>query len=147
MFQHILVPVDGSTLAQNALAHAIALAEAVGARISAFHVVTEFSGERAVDRPELAAAAGEAYRERAIAEAESILSYANRRARAHDVEVDARYVFSLDPHRAIVEEAERAGCDLIVMASHGRRGLQALLLGSETQKVLTHCRIPVLVVR
>jgi nucleotide-binding universal stress UspA family protein len=56
-------------------------------------------------------------------------------------------VLASDPSRVIVDETERRGCDLIVMASHGRRGLEALLLGSETQKVLTHCKVPVLVVR
>lgn len=147
MFKHILVPVDGGAICERAIAQAIGLAESLGSRLSFFHVVTEFSGEQAEDNQELAAAAGEAYRARAIAEAESLLSFAKRRSRAHDIEADARYVFGSDPWRAIIEEVDRAECDLVVMASHGRRGLQALLLGSETQKLLTHSKVPVLVVR
>jgi nucleotide-binding universal stress UspA family protein len=63
------------------------------------------------------------------------------------VPIETRYVLAADPYKAIVDTAERNGSDLIVMASHGRRGLESLLIGSETQKVLTHCRVPVLVVR
>jgi nucleotide-binding universal stress UspA family protein len=147
MFKHLLVPTDGSRLSEAALAQAIDLAKSLGARISVLHVVTNFMPDPAMDVPMLAATAGEAFQQRAIAEAESILGSAVRRARAHDVEVRTHYVFSGEPYRAIVDEAQSSQCDLIVMASHGRRGLEALLLGSETQKVLTHCQVPVLVVR
>jgi len=61
--------------------------------------------------------------------------------------MEGYFVFARNPYEAIIEEARARHCELIVMASHGRRGLEALLLGSETQKVLTHCQIPVLVVR
>lgn len=147
MFKHILIPTDGTRLSESALAHGIELSKALGSRLSVLHVVTDFVGDQAIDIPMAAVTAREAYQQRAIAEAQSILGNADRRARAHGVEAQTHFVFSTDPFRAIVDEAERSLCDLIVMASHGRRGLEALLLGSETQKVLTHCRVPVLVVR
>lgn len=147
MFKHILIPVDGTRLSESALAHGIELSKALGSRLSVLHVVTDFVGDQAIDIPMAAVTAREAYQQRAIAEAQSILGSADRRARAHGVEAHTHFVFSTDPFRAIVDEVERGECDLIVMASHGRRGLEALLLGSETQKVLTHCRVPVLVVR
>ena len=147
MYQHILIPTDGSRLSESALAQGIELCKALGARLSVLHVVTDFVGDQAVDIPMAAVTAQEAYQQRAIAEAQSILGSAERHARAHGIEARTHYVFSTDPFRAIVDEAERSACDLIVMASHGRRGLEALLLGSETQKVLTHCSVPVLVVR
>lgn len=147
MFNHILIPTDGTHLSEAALVHAINLAKVLGSRLNVLHVVTDFVGDQAIDIPMMAVTAREAFQQRAIAEAESILGSAERRARAQGVEARSHYVFSADPYQAIVDEAERAQCELIVMASHGRRGLEALLLGSETQKVLTHCQIPVLVVR
>jgi nucleotide-binding universal stress UspA family protein len=147
MYTHILVPHDGTRLSEGALVHALKLAGAIGARVSVLHVITDFVGEAVAAVPMLSSAAGEAYQQRAIADAEAILAGALRTGRAHDVPTETRYVLAADPHKAIVDVAERSGADLIVMASHGRRGLESLLIGSETQKVLTHCRVPVLVVR
>lgn len=147
MFAHILVPNDGSRLSENALTQAVSLAKVLDARISVLHVITDFLGDPVGEVPMLASTARDAYQQRAIGEAEAILSSSARLGAAHDVPTATHYVLAPDPFRAIVEEADRLQCDLIVMASHGRRGLEALLLGSETQKVLTHCRIPVLVVR
>lgn len=147
MYQHILVPTDGTRLSELALNAAIALAAKLGSRLHVLHVVTEYAGDARGVLPELASSAREAFQQRAVAEAESILKGAERIARAHHVAVDGAYVFADDPYRVIVDRAEAQACDLIVMASHGRRGLQAMLLGSETQKVLTHSRVPVLVVR
>jgi nucleotide-binding universal stress UspA family protein len=76
-----------------------------------------------------------------------ILADAKATAAQEGVEIEAEVVKQDLPHRAIVEAAQRRGCDLIVMASHGRRGLSSLLLGSETQRVLLHASVPVLVVR
>mgnify|MGYP003339155330 CR=1 FL=1 len=83
----------------------------------------------------------------ALAGASAISCQPKRRLRAAGVPCESILETSSSPYRAIVETAEACGCDLIVMASHGRRGLSAMLLGSETQKLLTHTKIPVLVVR
>jgi nucleotide-binding universal stress UspA family protein len=147
MYAHILVPHDGTRLSESALAHAVKLAKSVAARISVLHVVTDFVGDASLEVPLLASTAREAFQQRSIGEAEAILASAARMGAAQDVAISGHFLFAADPYKAIVDEAERRGCDLIVMASHGRRGLESLLIGSETQKVLTHCRIPVLVVR
>ena len=147
MFTHILVPHDGSQLSEAALTHAVKLAKALSARISVLHVITDFTGDPANAVPLMATTAREAFQQRAIGEAEAILARAKRLGTAHDVSIDADYLPGTDPFRSIIEEVERRNCDLVVMASHGRSGWSAILLGSETQKVLTHCRTPVLVVR
>jgi len=147
MYTHILVPHDGSSASDRALAHAAGLANCSAARVSVLHAILDFAGDSNLAVPELAEAAHEAYRQRAIAEAEGVLARAAELARELRSRVSTHYLFASEPWRAVIEEAERLGCDLIVMASHGRRGLHALLLGSETLKVLTHCRVPVLVVR
>lgn len=147
MFNHILIPTDGTHLSEAALVHAINLAKVLGSRLNVLHVVTDFVGDASMEVPLLATTAREAFQQRSIGEAEAVLSGARRIGAAHDVAVGGHFVFAPDPYKAIIDEAERRGCDLIVMASHGRRGLESLLIGSETQKVLTHCRIPVLVVR
>ena len=146
MYTHLLVPTDGTRLSEAAVRQAIELARVLSARLSVLHVITallEDGGEAGA----LSDIAREAIEQRALAEADAILAGAARMARARGVEVETQSIYSRDPARTIVEEAARRHCDLIVMASHGRRGLESLLLGSETQKVLTHCRIPVLVVR
>lgn len=147
MYTHLLVPHDGSAASDAALGHALELAASLRARVSVLHVITEFAGDGAFELPELAEAAREAYQQRAIAEAEQILARARVEAERRGLPASAHFLLAPDPYRAIVDEVQRLGCDLIVMSSHGRRGLDALLLGSETQKVLTHCRTPVLVVR
>jgi nucleotide-binding universal stress UspA family protein len=147
MYAHILVPHDGTRLSEAALVHAVRLARTLAARVTVLHVITDFVGDPVGQMPTLSSSAAEAYQQRAIAEAEAILAGAVRTGNAHDVATATQYVFAADPHKAIVDAAGQHGIDLIVMASHGRRGLESLLIGSETQKVLTHCRIPVLVVR
>lgn len=147
MYTHILVPHDGTRLSEAALVHALKLAKTLSARVRVLHVITDFVGDAVVAVPMLSTAAGEAYQQRAVAEADAVLAAAARTGRAHDVETETQFVFAVDPFKAIVDAAEMHGIDLIVMASHGRRGLESLLIGSETQKVLTHCRTPVLVVR
>ncbi len=148
MYKRILVPTDGSKLSSKAVKHALQLAKSVGAKMTALHVC-------AVYRPMLddgfAVTPLSAYKKRF--EAESIkrsnllLAAVKSGARAAGVECDDVTVISDFPYDAIIKQAKKAKCDLIVMASHGRRGLQSLLLGSETSKVLTHSTIPVLVVR
>ena len=104
-----------------------------------FHVVT--------DRKVMPNDAGEELASDYRALADRFLSVVEEAANAAGVACDTDLATSDDPHKAIIEVAEKKGCDLIVMASHGRKGLQGLTLGSETQKVLTHSKIPVLVYR
>ncbi len=148
--RHLLVPSDGSELSDAAVQHAVALAAALGARLTFFHAQENFYG-----RPDMAIFGeglavdpklGEQFTRVSAAWAEQLLARARAAATAAGLESDA--VTSVDPvvHEAILRVAEERGCDLIVMASHGRRGLAGLLLGSETQRVLTHAPIPVLVV-
>ena len=143
MYTHILVPTDGSDLSRKAIRHGIALAKAVDAKVTAvtvsmpFHV---FSVEPAVvtDTPET-------YQKRMAMVAAKYLGEVL--AAAAGVSCETVHVEHEHPYQAIIDTAHKRGCDLIVMASHGRRGVSAIVLGSETVKVLTHSTIPVLVYR
>ncbi len=149
MFKHILLPTDGSELSNKAVKQAIAVAKVHGARITAmnvvgephFHVITK--GLTIPDLPRLERQLEEAR----TARAEEMLEAVRRSASEAGVECDAVAPVSNVPYKAILKQAEESGCDVIIMASHGRKGLDALLLGSETVKVLTHSAIPVLVCR
>lgn len=147
MFKNILVPTDGSELSESTVARAISFAKDAGARVTFFYAQPDFPmpiyGEGALIDP----TTPEQFSRAALAEAERILSKAKETATAADVASSSDTVVSEVPYEAIIESAERNGCDLIFMASHGRRGLSGFLLGSETQKVLTHSKIPVLVYR
>lgn len=147
MFKHILVPTDGSPLSQEAVKRAIAFAAEAGARITFFYAKPEypvaFYGEGALIDP----TTPEKFAEMAEQQAQTVLSACAQLAAAAQVPSTLKTETSDIPYEAIITAAESAGCDLIFMASHGRRGISGLLLGSETQKVLTHSRIPVLVYR
>lgn len=147
MFKHILVPTDGSALSESTVARAVSFAREAGARIRFFYAQPDFPmpiyGEGALIDP----STPEQFSRAAAAEAENILARAVDAAKAGGVDATGDTVVSEVPYEAIIEAAERAECDLIFMASHGRRGLSGFLLGSETQKVLTHSKIPVLVYR
>jgi nucleotide-binding universal stress UspA family protein len=148
MFSHVLVPTDGSDLSAKAITHAVELAASLKARLTAFHaypeyhpvVLYEYVGpiDAMSRRDYLLAAKGTADR---------YLASVMDAARAAGLDPDSVSVASDHPHEAIIKTAKKKKCDLIVMASHGRRGVSGLLLGSVTQKVLTHSSIPVLVVR
>ena len=145
MYHHILIPTDGSLLSAEAIRHGVELAKDTNADIT-FLTVTEpfhvFSLE--VDQVEDTPAQ---YRTHAKERAQRALGEAVATARAAEVSCEAVHVEDDQPYRAIIRTAQEKGCDLIAMASHGRRGLSALVLGSETLKVLTHSAIPVLVYR
>ncbi|MBS0355862.1 MAG: universal stress protein [Proteobacteria bacterium] len=147
MFKNILVPTDGSELSDSTVARAISFAKEAGARLTFFYAQPDFPmpiyGEGALIDP----TTPEQFSRAAAAEAEAILSRARARAEDAGVESSGDTLVSEIPYEAIIEATERNGCDLIFMASHGRRGLSGLLLGSETQKVLTHSKVPVLVYR
>mgnify|MGYP001766735103 CR=1 FL=1 len=147
MFKHILVPTDGSQLSFETVKRAVAFAKEAGARITFFFAKPDypvaFYGEGALIDP----TTPEKFAEMADRQAEEILASASAVAREDGVVSATVDSVSDLPYQAIIDAASNAGCDLIFMASHGRRGFSGLLLGSETQKVLTHSTIPVLVYR
>jgi nucleotide-binding universal stress UspA family protein len=145
MHRHILIPTDGSELSQNAIDYGMALAKSVNAKVTVLTVSTPFH-TFAVE-PGLVTDTPEQYEKRMATLAAKYLNAAKEAALAAGVSCETMHVEHDQLHLAIIETAARQSCDLIVMASHGRRGISAIVLGSETVKVLTHSTIPVLVVR
>ena len=147
MFKHILVPTDGSELSQSTVNRAVSFAKEAGARITFFYAQPDFPmpiyGEGALIDP----TTPEQFAKSATEEAKRILDQAKSKSDEAGVSADTDTVVNEVPYEAIIDAAERHNCDLLFMASHGRRGIAGLLLGSETQKVLTHSKIPVLVYR
>lgn len=145
MYRHILIPTDGSELSEKAIEHGVAFAKSINARITAltvsipFHIFTVTQG--------MTTETLERYKERMETVAARYLSAVKNTAIAAAVRCDMVHVEHDQPYRAILDTAARRLCDLIVMGSHGRRGVSAIVLGSETVKVLTHSSIPVLVFR
>jgi nucleotide-binding universal stress UspA family protein len=137
------LPTDGSEFSARAVDAGVRLAKALGARVTALHVTRPLGPDE--DTAGFAAQVREHAR-RSEATARQALGYAERTARAADVPCVMLQKETDRPWEEIVKAAEGEGCDLILMASHGHRGMAALLLGSETHKVLTHSTIPVLVV-
>lgn len=145
MFKHILIPLDGSLRSEAAVREGLQLAKTLGARVTAFHVTPKFHSAGAA--MELPSSAASACPIDAAARAEAVLRFAARIASGMGVSCELDYVSGDTPFEEIIDAADRKDCDLIVMASHGRRGIEGVLLGSQTHKVLTHSRIPVLVYR
>lgn len=145
MYKKILVATDGSALSDLAVAHAVALAAGLHASLvivtasERFHIFSTEADQIADTEAE--------YRRQTGRRADAVLSRAADTAAAAGIEATRVHVEDDQPFRGIIATAEAQGCDLIVMASHGRSGLSAVVLGSETTKVLTHSGIPVLVVR
>jgi nucleotide-binding universal stress UspA family protein len=146
-YQHLLVPTDGSEISARAVQQAVELAAALGARVRFLHVQNNYPISLVGVGELVEASTIEALVEAAGKRAEEILQEALAAAAAAGVPAERTVVMNPLPHKAILEEASAAGCDLIVMGSHGRRGLEGLLLGSETQRVLLGSSTPVLVVR
>ena len=148
MFKHILVATDGSRLSDKAVAAAIALASDLGARLTGFHATQDYP---IMPFPEYPAAAGSLtpamWKADEEKRARHLLEKVEAKAKKAGVACDTSFSLALHPYEAIIEAAKKARCDLIVMASHGRRGIRGVVLGSETNKVLTHGKRPVLVVR
>jgi nucleotide-binding universal stress UspA family protein len=148
-YKHIMLPVDGSEPSGKAEKECIAFAKSIGAKVTAIHVVSHYylhvqswgtpkSVHRKIEKD---------HEEEAKEIAQEMISALTKRAKADGVECDGLVVVGDHPYEEIINSARDRKCDLIMMASHGRRGLDAMLLGSETVKVLTHTKIPVLVVR
>lgn len=147
MFKRILVATDGSALSAKAVDKAIALALAVGAELFALKVVhmqAEAHWDGALNHERAAHAKLEGQQTEL---AQAVVDAVKASAQGAGIQVTALTVKAASVADAVIEVAQSKGCDLIVMASHGRRGLARVLLGSETQHVLTHSQIPVLVLR
>ena len=144
MFKRILVPTDGSDITAKAIETSIALAKSVGAQLYTISVKEPFPysaiSEMQPTPPQEFFDAQERIASKRVQHVVELSQAAGLVCHAHTVE-------ALHPWEAIIDHAKRLECDLLVMASHGRRGVSALLLGSETQKVLTHSKVPVLIVR
>lgn len=148
MYKHILVATDGSKLSTKAIRTAARLARDLGARLTGAYVtpayVQAFYGEGALYVPPMSSAR---YKQLTAKEARKALALVEIEAQAESVPYGTAHVTNNVIWEGILKTAKAKKCDLIVMASHGRRGLAALVLGSETNKVLTHSKVPVLVCR
>lgn len=145
MFKHILIPTDGSDLSRKAVLYGVQLAKESGAKVTALTVTDPYRA--ATMGTVLIPIDEEEYEEQSRRLSERAMEQVKMAAEAADVPCETIREVHDQPYRAIIDAAHALSCDLIVMASHGRRGISALLLGSETVKVLTHSTIPVLVYR
>jgi nucleotide-binding universal stress UspA family protein len=145
VFKHLLVPTDGSKLSEAAVRKAVQFAKTIDAKITGFYVMPEF--HVFTYRTESLKDTEEEFARDSRAHADQFLAVIEKAAKAAGVPCNTASATSDHPYDAIVKAAKKNKCDLIMMASHGRKGVQGLLLGSETQKVLTHSKIPVLVYR
>jgi nucleotide-binding universal stress UspA family protein len=150
MYRHILIPTDGSELAEHAVTNGLSLAKSVGAKVTVIIVDEPFDW---LSVPETRASQRQAldkltsHKEQVEKHAASVLGRAADAAKQAGVPCDTMRVENARPYEAIIATASDKGCDLIAMTSHGRGGLSAVVLGSVTNKVLTHTKIPVLVYR
>lgn len=147
MFKHLLVPTDGTDFSLAAVQRAVSFAGDAGARITFLHVEHTFPALYCGEGAIMDASAPAYFHEQVDRQAHEILGAAEAIAHAAGVECTSQALVGESPYEAIVEAAEQHGCDLIFMASHGRSGIGHLLLSSETEKVLRHTKIPVLVHR
>jgi nucleotide-binding universal stress UspA family protein len=146
MYQHLLIPTDGSELAHRAVPHGLSLAKALGAKVTALIVEHTFNvynvrESKMYAMPQEFATYTAHIKEHATKELDRIA----KAAKAAGVPCETLQLVHDHPYEAIITTAANRGCDLIVMASHGRSGISGILLGSVTSKVLTHTKIPVLV--
>ncbi|MEI6573691.1 MAG: universal stress protein [Alphaproteobacteria bacterium] len=145
MYKHILIPTDGSALATTAVKQGLDFAKAIGAEVTIltvhepFHIFTL--------ETEMISDTSVIYKEHAKGHAKVLLEKVDALAKARAVKCTLLDVEADYPYEAIIDTAKKKKCDLIAMASHGHGGVKALILGSETQKVLAHSSIPVLVYR
>lgn len=149
MYNHILIPTDGSELSEKTISHGIGLAREFGASVTVVNVTHPFNA--IAGEPEMVVSMPDDYKDFVhrylTEESDASLAFADAAARDAGIKCETVSVQHEHPYQAIIDCAKERGCDLIVMASHGRRGIAAMVLGSETTKVLTHSNIPVLVYR
>ncbi|MBZ5526223.1 MAG: universal stress protein [Acidobacteriia bacterium] len=146
MYKNILLPTDGSELSAKAVEHGITLAKTLGAKITVLMVTAPFR-TFSLEPPVVVDSTADEYTKHMKDRAAKATEAVAITARAAGVQADTAQVEDEHPYQAIIDTAAKKGCDLVVMASHGRRGVAAVVLGSETVKVLTHSTVPVLVYR
>lgn len=146
MYRKILLPTDGSALCETATTRGIEFAKFAGASVVGFHAIpaTSYLIYTEAGPSDVLA---EQFERDAVARGERLVKAVEDQARAAGVSCETLTLVNDHPWEGIIEAAAKKGCDLIFMASHGRKGLSALLLGSETTKVLTHTKVPVLIYR
>jgi len=147
MYRHILVPTDGSEFSQRGIDVAVGLATALKARLTGVYAVPEYLPPVDAMVPLYQSPTPREYAEQAAAEAELVLEQVRLACAKAGLECQLTHGIDSHPYRLILATARERHCDLICMSSHGRSGISALLLGSEAQKVLSHGRLPVLIVR
>lgn len=145
MFKHILIPTDGSVMSKKMIRDCIDFAKGIGAEVTGFHVMPPYAsyGHEA----DMIVDTREQFQRECLDAAAEYLGDIQNAADAAGVKCESVHATSDYPYEAIISESEKRHCDLIIMASHGRKGVKGMILGSETQKVLTHSKIPVLVYR
>lgn len=144
MYKHLLIPTDGTPLSEYVARHGIQFAREAGAKVTAFYAMPEFT---LMPYEVGGLETREQFEKNARSKADGILAAVEAIAHQEGVPCDTDTVASDKPYEAIIDAARGHDCDLIFMASHGRKGIAGILLGSETNKVLTHCKLPVLVHR
>ena len=146
MFKHILIPTDGSPVANKAAKAGIALAIKLGAKVTAYRALEElqliYAEGYAFDQKTI-----DGFEKRARKAAQKHVDAIGRMAKAAGVPFTSMVAKALTPYEGIIAAAKKRKCDVIFMASHGRRGISGLIMGSVTQKVLSHAKIPVVVYR
>ena len=146
MYKHILIPTDGSELAEHGVTEGLSMAKSVGAKVTVVVVEVPFNVMSVREsRTRHLGEEFEKHNEQSNKRAAAVLAHASDKAKAINVPCETLQVEHEQPYQAIIAAAKNKGCDLIVMASHGRSGISALVLGSVTNKVLTHTKTPVLV--
>jgi nucleotide-binding universal stress UspA family protein len=149
MFKHILLPTDGSKFSDKGVKQTIKMAKALGANITAVHVVSNYhlvSQDEGFVMPDVPVLR-KRLEEIRLTQIRAILGSVRHAANNAGVRCDTVVAIGDTPYKMIIKQAKKSRCDLIMMVSHGRRGIRSMLLGSETAKVLTHSKIPVLVLR
>ncbi len=146
MYKNILLPTDGSALSAIAIENGLKFAKAVGATVTGFYVMLERQPDSFEDFAPVSAKAPK-LDEVAQQEAGKYLKVIADKARAMGITCQTHSMKHTSPHQAIITIATSTGCDLIIMASHGKKGITGELVGSETARVITNCKIPVLVYR
>ncbi|WP_018989743.1 universal stress protein [Aromatoleum toluclasticum] len=147
MFRHLLVPIDGSSLSDGAVRKAVSFAGEADAKITFFYATPDTGSSIYGEEELLRTIDPQEYQARRAQIAREVLERAAKVAADGRVDAQVRSRPAQEPWEAIIATAEECGCDLILMASHGHRGIKGLLLGSQTQKVLLHSKFPVLVYR
>ena len=145
MYKHLFVPVDGSDLSHRAMDASIELAQQLGARITGFVVEPDLPITAAASHTELLGERMKDNEQKNEAHAAALLGQFEKRAQAGGVAFTAHHVTAYLIDQAIMEEAEKAGCDMIVMITHGRSPLGEFIFGSHTKKIIAKSKLPVLV--